>query len=59
MGLLILSGLVGLPLAEVAAFVVVGSRIGVLATLILVVLTFVGSVVVLRLQGLTMAFEVR
>lgn len=59
MGLLILFGLIGLPLAEIAAFVAVGGRIGVLATLALVVLTFLAGLVVLRLQGLTMAVEVR
>ena len=59
MGLLILIGLLGLPLAEIAAFVAVGSRIGVLATLALVVLAFFVGLAVLRLQGLTIALEVR
>lgn len=41
-----------LPLAEIAGFVLVGQRIGVAATLGLVLLSAVAGVVLIRLQGL-------
>lgn len=59
MGRLIIIVLLGLPLAEIAAFVAVGGRIGVLATLTLVVLAFAAGLAVLRLQGLATALEVQ
>lgn len=49
---LILLAILGLPLAEIAAFVAVGSRIGVLATIGLVLATSALGLVLLRAQGL-------
>jgi UPF0716 protein FxsA len=43
--------LLALPLIEIAAFVVVGSKIGVLATIGLVILASVAGSVLLRIQG--------
>jgi UPF0716 protein FxsA len=40
------------PLAEIATFVVVGSKIGVLATIALVLVTAVTGMTLLRIQGL-------
>jgi UPF0716 protein FxsA len=40
-----------LPLAEIACFIVVGRRIGLFATLSLVVLSAVAGVVLMRIQG--------
>jgi UPF0716 protein FxsA len=42
----------GLPIAEIAVFIVVGGAIGVLATIALVVLAAVAGVAVVRRQGL-------
>jgi UPF0716 protein FxsA len=49
----------GLPLAEIAAFVIVGGQIGVLATLAVVVLSSVAGVLVLRSGGRHGLVEVR
>lgn len=43
--------LVGLPLLEIAAFVAVGSEIGVLWTVALVILSSVAGSILLRIQG--------
>jgi UPF0716 protein FxsA len=48
---LVLTILFGLPLLEIAAFVVVGSKIGVLWTIALVILSAVAGSVLLRIQG--------
>jgi UPF0716 protein FxsA len=40
-----------LPLAEIACFIVVGRRIGLFATLSLVVLSAIAGVVLMRIQG--------
>ncbi|WP_411036230.1 FxsA family protein [Shinella sp. BYT-45] len=40
-----------LPLAEIACFILVGRRIGLLATLSLVVLSAVAGIVLMRIQG--------
>ena len=44
--------LLAVPLAEIATFVLVGSKIGVLATIALVVATAVTGAMLLRIQGL-------
>ncbi|MGE0254767.1 MAG: FxsA family protein [Alphaproteobacteria bacterium] len=51
MGLLILLGILALPLAEIAVFIVVGDAIGVWPTLALVALAAVAGVAVVRRQG--------
>jgi UPF0716 protein FxsA len=43
--------LLGLPLLEIAAFVVVGSKIGVLWTIALVLLASIAGSILLRIQG--------
>ena len=52
---LILPALLLLPLAEIAAFVLVGQRIGVLATIGLVLVSTLAGLVVIRRQGMGMA----
>ncbi len=52
--LLILGGLLLLPLAEIAVFILVGKAIGVLPTILLTVLTAVAGTVLLRQQGLSL-----
>jgi UPF0716 protein FxsA len=59
MGLLILFLVLGLPIAEIAGFVEIGGRIGVLATLAWVFLAAVAGVTVIRLQGVATALQVR
>ena len=59
MGLVILVILLGLPVAEIVAFVVIGGEIGVLATLAWVFLAAVAGIVIMRLQGLATALQVR
>jgi UPF0716 protein FxsA len=51
--------LVLLPLAEIAVFVVVGSRIGALATVVLVVLAAVAGIALLRGTGSNAAARIR
>src|SRR4051812_26878380 len=48
---LVLSILFGLPLLEIVAFVVVGSKIGVLWTIALVISSSIAGSVLLRIQG--------
>jgi UPF0716 protein FxsA len=48
---LVLLILIGLPLLEIATFVVVGSKIGVLWTIALVVLSSIAGSILLRIQG--------
>lgn len=59
MGLIILLLVLGLPIAEIAAFVEIGGRIGLLATLVWVFLAAVAGVAVIRLQGLATALQLR
>lgn len=59
MGLLILLLVLGLPIAEIAGFVEIGGRIGVVATLAWVFLAAIAGVTVIRLQGLAIALQVR
>lgn len=47
------------PMAEIAVFVVVGSKIGVAATLALIVLTAIIGSVLLRLQGFALIDRIR
>lgn len=48
-----------MPLAEIAAFIFVGSRIGVLATLALIVLTAIAGTILLRVQGFGVLQRIR
>jgi len=59
MGFLILLLVLGLPIAEIAGFVAIGGRIGVLATLAWVFLAAIAGITVIRLQGLAIALQVR
>lgn len=59
MGVLIPLLLLGLPIAEIAGFVVIGGRIGVLATLAWVLLAAIAGIVVMRLTGLATALQLR
>jgi UPF0716 protein FxsA len=59
MGLVILLLVLGLPIAEIAAFVEIGGEIGVLATLAWVFLAALAGMVVIRLQGLATALQLR
>lgn len=59
MGLVITLIIFGLPVAEIVGFVVIGGRIGVLATLAWVFLAAVLGLTVLRLQGIATALQVR
>ncbi len=52
MGLLLLAAFIGVPLIEIAVFIEVGGRIGLGATLVLVVVTAVLGTWQLRAQGL-------
>jgi UPF0716 protein FxsA len=52
MGRLVTVAIVALPFAEIAGFVVIGGRIGVLATLAWVVLTAMLGLALIRRQGL-------
>lgn len=59
MGLMILLIIFALPAAEIAGFVVIGGRIGVLATLAWIFLAALLGLTVLRLQGMATALQVR
>jgi UPF0716 protein FxsA len=56
---LVLIILIGLPLLEIATFVVVGSKIGVLWTIALVVLSSIAGSILLRIQGFGVLARVR
>lgn len=51
--------LFGLPLLEIATFVVVGSQIGVLWTIALVVLASIAGTILLRIQGFGVMTRIR
>ncbi|MBH0237721.1 FxsA family protein [Methylobrevis albus] len=51
--------LLALPFAEIAAFIMVGREVGVLATIGLVLLTAVAGALMLRLQGLALIRRIR
>ena len=51
--------LLALPLAEIAVFVIVGSYIGVLATIGLVIATTIAGAVLLRIQGFGIVARIR
>ncbi|NMG37972.1 membrane protein FxsA [Chelativorans sp. ZYF759] len=51
--------LLAVPMAEIAVFVMVGSQIGVLATLGLVVVTAVAGAILLRVQGFGVLERIR
>jgi len=48
---LILAILIGLPILEIATFIMVGSEIGVLLTIALIVLSGIAGAILLRIQG--------
>lgn len=56
---LLLALFLGVPLIEIAAFVVVGGRIGVLPTIAVVVLTAIAGSILLRVQGLGVLERIR
>jgi UPF0716 protein FxsA len=58
MGLILLLVL-GLPIAEIAAFVEIGGRIGLLATLLWIFAAGVAGIAVIRLQGIATALQLR
>ena len=58
-GLLVLLLLIGLPLIEIAVFVIVGGEIGALTTILLTVATAIAGTVMLRLQGLSLITRMR
>lgn len=51
--------ILGLPLAEIAGFVIVGREIGLAMTLLLVLLSAIAGVVLLRVQGFAMIRRVQ
>ncbi len=51
--------ILGLPIAEIAGFVIVGRELGLAMTLLLVLLSGVAGVVLLRIQGLGMLRRVQ
>lgn len=51
--------LLAIPLAEIAVFVLVGSHIGVLPTIGLVILTAIAGATLLRIQGLGILVRIR
>ena len=59
MALVILILLVGLPLIEIAGFVIIGERIGAAATVAATVLTAALGVTIVRLQGAGLAQRAR
>lgn len=59
MGLVILLLVLGLPIAEIAAFVLIGGEIGVLATLAWVFLAALAGMMVIRLQGVATALQLQ
>jgi len=52
MGLILFALFLGIPLAEIALFVVIGGRIGVLATIAIVIVTAIAGAWLVRRQGL-------
>lgn len=52
MGLVLFALFLGIPLAEIALFVVIGGRIGVLATIAIVIVTAIAGAWLVRRQGL-------
>lgn len=54
MAFLVLAGLILLPLAEIAVFIMVGEEIGVLPTILLTVATAIAGTAMLRHQGLSL-----
>lgn len=59
MGLVILLLVLGLPIAEIAGFVIIGGEIGVLATLAWVLLAAMAGMAVIRLQGVATALQLQ
>jgi UPF0716 protein FxsA len=51
MGLFILIAMIGVPIAEIAVFIEVGEKIGLVATLVIVVATAIMGTALLRQQG--------
>ncbi|MEJ8574966.1 FxsA family protein [Microbaculum marinum] len=59
MGLILFALFVGVPVAEIALFVLVGGEIGVLATIAIVILTAVAGAALVRHQGIETAMRAR
>jgi len=59
MQILLPLALIAVPLIEIALFVVVGGRIGLLATIAVVVVTALAGAALLRLQGLEVVAQAR
>ena len=57
--LAILFCLIGIPLIEIALFVVIGGQIGLLGTLVVVILTGIAGTILLRLEGLRVLGQVQ
>lgn len=53
MGLFILLALIGMPILEIAVFIDVGERIGLINTIAIVILTAIAGTALLRWQGLS------
>ena len=58
-GLVIFLALIGIPLIEIAVFIEVGGRIGLLSTLIMIFATAVVGTALLRYQGLSVLADAR
>lgn len=58
-GVLILLAFIGIPILEIAAFVVIGGEIGVLATLAMVFVTAMIGTALLRHQGFALLAKIR
>lgn len=54
-----LFGLIGIPLIEIALFVVIGSRIGLVATILVVITTGIAGTILLRLEGIRVLGQVQ
>lgn len=59
MGLVLFALFVGVPVAEIALFILVGGQIGVLATVAIVILTAIAGAALVRQQGLETAQRAR
>lgn len=58
-GILLLALFIGIPLIEIALFVQIGGRIGILWTIVIVIATAIAGTYLLRLQGLAVMNQAR
>ena len=56
---IVLFGLIGFPLIEIAGFIVVGGRIGIMPTILATVATAIAGTLLLRAQGLSLAMRLK